>query len=179
MKQINEGLDYHDMKGQIEPLLTVDEYSAKMGKDSEIVTLAFIVKSKLAGEDLTSWLEKGYDFILDAQVSDGELTPGKYLVFAELKRRTSVPEKIIDILEDLQTLTDMPLEDWTIKIKDQKYNAEESVIKSNITLSPHEYRLKDEKQEELNEFRKLADLPSKNVFEENPYTKYIKSLAGM
>ena len=35
---INEGLDYMDMEHQIEPTVSVDEYAAKMGKDSDIVT---------------------------------------------------------------------------------------------------------------------------------------------
>ena len=44
-----------DMVGQIEPEVSVDEYAAKMGPDHEVVTLSFIVKSNLAGEDLVSW----------------------------------------------------------------------------------------------------------------------------
>ena len=90
-----------------------------MGKDSDIVTLTFIVNSKLAGDDLVGWLERGYDFVLDASLSDGEIEPGKYLVFAEMNRRTSVPERIINILEDLETLTDIKLKDWSISIEDE------------------------------------------------------------
>ena len=41
---INEGLDYMDMVDMIDPELSVDEYAAKMGKDSDIVTLAFIIR---------------------------------------------------------------------------------------------------------------------------------------
>jgi hypothetical protein len=48
-KILNEGLDYHDLEGIVTPRVTVDEYDAQMGKDSEIVTLAFIVKNKKAG----------------------------------------------------------------------------------------------------------------------------------
>ena len=91
MKQLlNEGLDYHDMIDQIEPKITVDEYAAKMGKDSDIVTITFVVNSKLAGDDLVGWLERGYDYILDASVSEGEIEPGKFLVFAEMNRRSMV-----------------------------------------------------------------------------------------
>lgn len=80
MIKLNEGLDYHDFKGFVMPELTVDEYAAKIGKDSDIVTLAFLVKSKATGDDLSNWLETGYDYILDASVSDGELSPGNWLV---------------------------------------------------------------------------------------------------
>jgi len=98
---INEGLDYLDMVDQIEPTVSVDEYSAKMGKDSDIVTLAFTVKSEAAGNDLVDWFERGYDWVLDASLSEGELSPGKYLVFVEMKRRTKVPERIVELIEDL------------------------------------------------------------------------------
>ena len=111
--RLNEGLDYHDMKGQIDPTVSIDEYAAKMGEDSEIVTLTFILKSKEAAKDLVSWLEIGYDYILDASVSDGELEPGKWLVFVELQRRSKVPERICKLLSDLETLTDIKIKDWT------------------------------------------------------------------
>jgi len=178
-KILNEGLDYHDLKGQIEPKLTVDEYAAKMGKDSDIVTITFIVNSKLAANDLVNWLEIGYDYILDASVSDGEIESSKWLVFAEMKRRTSVPERIIEILKDLETLTDIKVKDYTIQINDEDYDADEDVLKQVIQLSPHEYRKDKEHEEELNEFRKIANIPEKKMFEDNEYTRYVKSLAGL
>ena len=59
MTIIKESLDYMDMIGQLDPTVSIDEYAAKMGPDHEVVTLSFIVKSKLAGDDLVSWFEKG------------------------------------------------------------------------------------------------------------------------
>lgn len=165
MSIINEGLDYHDMKGQVKPILTVDEYTAKMGKDSDIVTLAFTVNSRLAGQDLVSWLEMGYDFVLDASVSDGEIEPGKYLVFVETNRRNAVPERICEIIKDLQTLTDLDLKDWTIVVNDEEYDADIEVLKQVITLSPHQYRENKESEKELNEYREIAGLNNKNIYE--------------
>lgn len=165
MSIINEGLDYHDMKGQVKPTLTVDEYTAKMGKDSDIVTLSFTVNSQLAGQDLVSWLEMGYDFVLDASVSDGEIEPGKYLVFVETNRRTAVPERICEMLKDLQTLTDLDLKDWTIVVNDEEYDADVDVLKQVIILSPHEYREKKQAEKELNEYREIAGLANKNIYE--------------
>ena len=174
-----EGLDYHDMIGQVEPKLSVDEYAAKMGKDSDIVTLTFIVNSKLAGDDLVGWLERGYDFILDASVSDGEIEPGKYLVFAEMNRRTSVPERIINILEDLETLTDIKIKDWIISIEDDTHDADIDLLKQVIVLSPSEYKKNKENEEELNEYRTLSNLHTKKIYEDDEYIKRIKSMAGM
>jgi len=174
-----EGLDYHDMIGQVEPKLSVDEYAAKMGKDSDIVTLTFIVNSKLAGDDLVGWLERGYDFVLDASLSDGEIEPGKYLVFAEMNRRTSVPERIINILEDLETLTDIKLKDWSISIEDDTHDADIDLLKQVIVLSPSDYKKNKEKEQELNEYRTISNLNIKKIYEDDEYIKRIKSMAGM
>lgn len=168
-----EGLDYHDMKNVVLPNLSIDEYAAKMGDDSDIVTLAFTVKSNLAGKDLVSWLEIGYDYVLDASVSEGELEPGKWLVFVEMKRRSNVPKKIIDILKDLKTLTDLDLKDWTITVNDEDYDADEDVLKQVIILSPNEYK-KEKESSELNEMRQIAGLPNKNIYTiDDEIKKYI------
>jgi len=175
---INEGLDYHDMKGQIEPLITVDEYKAKMGKDSDIVTVTFITNSKMAAQDLVSWLEIGYDWVLDASVSDGEIEPGKWLVFVEMSRRSSVPQRIVTMLADLETLTDMPVKDYSIEVKDETYDPDPDTLKQVLLLSPHEYREEHEKDEELNEFRNLAGLDHKQVFEQDRDIKNFINLSA-
>ena len=178
--KLTEGLDYQDMKGQVTPKITVDEYAAKMGEDSDIVTLTFLVNSKLAAEDLVAWLEIGYDFILDASVSDGEVKPGKWLVFVEMKRRSNVPEKICTILKDLKTLTDLELKDWTVFVDEHGHDADVEVLKQVMILSPNEYKSqKGEEEEGLNEMRKIAGLPNKNVHDiDEEIRKYITN-AGM
>lgn len=178
-KILNEGLNYHDLEGQMDPTVTVDEYAAHMGKDSEIVTLAFVTHSEAAGNDLADWFERGYDYVLDAEVSEGEVSPGKYLVFVEMNRRSTVPERIIELITDLETLTDLPLKDWTIIIDDEEYEPDESIIKQKITISPHEYRKDKEKEEELNEMREIAGLSTKPIHQQDEYIRKIKSMAGL
>ena len=183
-------MDYHDLEGQLDPVVTVDEYSAKMGKDCDIITLAFVIHNERAGNDLVDWFERGYDFVLDAQVSDGELSPGKYLVFVEMARRTSVPERIIELLDDLTTLSDIALDKWKIKVNDNDYPADEEALSEVIITSPHLYREEvpedeeeeedTEKEEGLNEMRKAAGLPVKRLY--NPTDsemKNFKALAGL
>jgi hypothetical protein len=123
---LNEGLDYHDLEGQMLPVVTVDEYAAHMGEDSEIVTLAFTVKSEAAGNDLADWFERGYDWVLDSQVSEGEVKPGQYLVFVEMNRRTSVPKRIIELIDDPKFGTGFYLsdsEDVKRPIEEIKYSS--------------------------------------------------------
>jgi len=159
---LNENLDHHDMVGQINSLVAVDEYKAKAGGDDEIITLSFIIKGQQASQDLVDWFERGYEWILDAQVSDGEYIPGKNLVFVEMPRRSTAPERIIEILKDLETLTDIKVTEWTVKIDGEEYDADPEIIKTKIRLSPHDYRL--EHEDELNEMREIAGIKSVNKY---------------
>jgi hypothetical protein len=164
------------------PTVTVDEYAAHMGNDSEIVTLAFTIKSEAAGNDLVDWFERGYDFVLDAQVSEGEVKPGQYLVFVEMNRRSSVPKRIIELLDDLETLTAIPVKDWTIIVDEEEHSPEEEVLKQVITISPHDYREEVEvEEEELNEMRERAGLEIKVIHadKQDAEIKAFKSMAGL
>lgn len=156
-----ENLDHHDLVGQIIPIVSVDEYAAQAGSDDEIVTIAFTVKGEQASQDLSDWFERGYDWILDAAVSEGEYTPGRNLVFVEIPRRTTTPARIIELIDDLETLCDIPLTEWTVKFDGEEYDADPEQLKSLITLSPHDYRIENE--EGLNEMRAIAGLPTKNA----------------
>jgi len=179
-KILNEGLDYMDLEGQIEPRISVDEYSAKMGKDSEIVTIAFTVKCEAAGNDLVDWLERGYNYVLDAQVSEGEINPGKFLVFVEMDRRTSVPERIVEILNDLETLTGMTAIDYTVEVDEEEYDADKDILKQKIMLSPKAYRVEEEREEELNEMREIAGLDTVKIYDsQDVELKNFKAIAGL
>jgi len=161
---INEALDYHDLVNMVVPIITVDKYEAKLGEDDEIVTITFTVKGKQVGDDLVDWLERGYDYILDAQTSEGEVSPGKWLVFVEMDRRTKVPERIVEMIEDMVTLTDLPLKDWTVIVDEEEYEVDVGILKSKLILSPHQYR--QIKETDLNEMRELSGLQPKNIFTE-------------
>lgn len=176
---ITEGLDFQDMEGQIIPTLTVDEYAAKMGSDSDIVTLAFIVKSELAGSDLVDWFERGYDWVLDAQVSDGEIESNRWLVFVELNRRSTVPSRIIELLKDLKTLTNLKITEWTVVVDDEDYEPEEQILKQVIICNPNEYKMKKEEEKELNEMRIQAGLEHKKLYTVDSQIKDFISKAGL
>ena len=178
MSILNESLDYLDMEDQVDGLITVDEYASKMGRDEDIVTLAFSVNSKLAATDLVTWFERGYDFVLDASVSDGELEPGKWLVFVEMDRRMKVPNRIITLLSDLETLTGIKLKDWTVEIDGDEYDADEEIIRQKMILNPNEYEEKRQVSEvEINEMRTLAGLETELRYD--PKDDYIRSLQAM
>ena len=171
-------LDYMDLEGQLSDVITVDEYAAKIGKDSDIVTLTFTVNSKLAAQDLVTWFERGYDFVLDASVSDGEIETGKWLVFVEMNRRSKSDEQIMEMISDLETLTGFQDSDWEMKIADKVEPASAKFIRNNLDLSPHSYRASHD--EPLNEWRQIAGIPTiKTYGEEDEAIKAIKRQAGI
>jgi hypothetical protein len=175
-------LDYMDLEGQLKDKITIDEYAAKMGKDSDIVTVTFTVNSKLAATDLVTWFERGYDFVLDASVSEGEIEPGQWLVFVEMDRRSKVPSRIITLLEDLENLTGIDVSEWTTEIDGEEYEASEETMKEKMILNPNEYKMEkdtEESDEELNEMRLRAGIDVKTTYVEDEYIKNLKAIAGM
>lgn len=183
---ITEGLDHLDMKDQVNDTMTIDEYAAKMGDDADIITITFTVHSKLAAEDLVTWFERGYDWVLDASVSDGELDNGRWLVFVEMKRRSTAPERIIKLLDDLETLTGIQLNDWQINLEGEMISPDAEILQEKMILNPNEYKnlrdtdeKDDEKDDDLNEVRQLAGINIKTVYEEDEYIKNLKAMAGM
>jgi len=182
MTILNEGLDWHDLEGQIEPRVSVDEYAAKMGKDKDIITLSFTVNSEQAGKDLVNWFERGYEWILDASLSEGEIEIGKFLVFVEMNRRSTGPRRILELITDLKTLTNLSPNEWVVVIQEEEYDADVQVLHQVMILNPNLYKAEEEQEEDLNEMRRNAGLGHKAVFstkERDSLLKEYLSKAGL
>lgn len=109
MKQINESLLANDLEGLVKKVFEVDAYKSKIGDDQDTVVLSFTVEYEDPAKDLENFIEMGYDFVLDADVSAGETDDGTYKVFVELERTRHAPEQIFEILEGLSRITGIPL----------------------------------------------------------------------
>jgi hypothetical protein len=162
MKQLNESLQHLDFENQLLTTMGIDKYASSIGNDEDFITVNFTVRSKPGADDLVNWLERGYDWIVDAETSPGEVTDGKFLVFAELNRRTNAAKRIYEIMADLETLTGLDAEEWKLNIGDSMYPASEETIKKHIPLSPLEY--KEQHETELNEMRVIAGLEEVTIY---------------
>jgi hypothetical protein len=171
-QQLNEGLGYKDMEGMMKPTVHIDEFSSKMGEDADVIVVSFFVRDKQAAKDLMNWFEKGYDFVLDADQSPGEIKPNRYLVYLEMRRRNAAPGQIDEILRDLNTLTEYEPDDWVMVYKKQKHEWSPELFAKLVPLTPNEYRARTEG--DLNEMRIAAGLDVKPV-----YTKVSKDLQAM
>jgi len=160
---LNEGLEYKSLESMVKPTLHIDEFSSKMGDDDDIAVVSFYVTDDQAARDLVSWFEKGYDFILDADKSPGEIDPNRYLVYVEMKRRTSLPENIATLLDDLTTLTEHEGSNWMVKYEGKDFEFSEEGIKKHVPLSPRTYR--SMKDGELNKMRNIAGLKERQIEE--------------
>lgn len=172
-----EGLKYLDMENQVIPLIGVDEFRSSIGEDDDMITIHFLVKGKRVADDLAEWFERGYDWVIDAEPSPGEVTDGRWIVFVEMNRRSNTPKQIMEMIDDLETLTGIKSEGWQMKIGDKKEAASVEFMKKNLTLSPHEYRATQE--EPLNEWREIAGIETVSTYNNDEEMKAMKRRAGI
>lgn len=174
---LSEGLQYKDLDGILKPTIHVDEFAAKMGDDDDIVVISFFVRDAQAAKDLMAWFEKGYDFVLDADRSPGEIKPNRYLVYVELRRRSTAPQYIQQLLADLETLTEFDPEDWTIHYEGRTAPWSEETFARMVPLTPDAYRAAHD--EDLNEMRVAAGIPAKRIYDLRDDVVQLQSMAGI
>lgn len=162
----------------MKPTIHIDEFSSKMGDDDEILVASFFVRDRQAAKDIVNWLEKGYDAVIDADMSPGEIKPNRYLVYAEMKRRSNAADKLEEILSDFSTLTEF--EDsgkWTMVYRGKSVPWSVDNFNATVPTSPKDYRKRVES--ELNEVRVASGLPVKQIYEREPDIKTLQSAAGL
>lgn len=167
-----EGLRSGDLVDMVSPMFSLDQFKSKMGRDEDVVVVAFKVKEKLPATDLMEFIEKGYQFALDADMSTGEERDGQYSVFVELERNADVPRQIIEMLNGIGLLCDC--KDWNFRyFKDMNtYEATEDELASCIPLSKEDYQFKMQslKQDVVSEFFNQGAIDSVTVDSQNILT---------
>ena len=177
--QLFESLGFKDLDGLLKPTIHVDEFSGKMGDDDDIIVISFFVRDAQAAKDLMMWFEKGYDFVLDADKSPGEIRPGRYLVYVEIRRRSTAGGNVEQLLDDLNTLTEF--EDstaWTMHYRDREIPFTRDAFDSTVPLTPRAYR--DRYEKDLNEVRVAAGIPVVATYDrQDRALQTIQSAAGI
>jgi hypothetical protein len=140
--------------------------------------VSFFVRDKQAARDLVSWFEKGYDFVLDADQSPGEIKPNRYLVYVEMRRRSSSPNNLNTLLDDLGTLTEFELADWQVHYDNQTWPWDPERFRDTVPLSPDAYRAS--REQDLNEWREAAGISPKPIYKKTrPDIQELKDAAGI
>lgn len=174
---LSEGLEYRDLVGIMKPTIHVDEFASKMGDDEDVMVISFFVRDYQAARDLVSWFEKGYDFVLDADRSPGEIKPNRYLVYVELRRRSAAPQHIESLLKDLETLTEYEPSDWLVHYEDQTMPWNEEAFAKIVPLTPDAYRRS--RESELNDMRDAAGIPAKKIHKTKSDMRDLQAAAGI
>ncbi|NBP57512.1 hypothetical protein EBU71_13450 [bacterium] len=104
---LNETLLAGDLKFLVSSVIEIDSYKSKIGDDAKIIVISFNVESKEPADDLARFLELGYDWVVDADATDGPIDTGKYKVFVEIERNRHAPERIMDMLDAVRKLTNI------------------------------------------------------------------------
>jgi len=176
---LSESLSFKDLEGLLKPTIHVDEFSSKMGDDDDIIVISFFVRNDQAAKDLMMWFEKGYDFVLDADRSPGEIKPGRYLVYVEIRRRSTAGGNVEQLLNDLNTLTEFEgAEDWTMHYRGKEIPFSRDTFDATVPLTPKAYR--DRYEKDLNEVRTAAGIPVVATYDKkDKILKTIQSAAGI
>ena len=204
-QQFNEGLEQNDLARLVHPKLHIDEFQSKMGDDADIIVLSFKVKGKEPATDLMNFIEKGYEFVLDADVSAGELDDGEYLVFAEIERNPEAPEQIVGLLDDILNLTDQELDDWKFQYRksSNEYDVTAAEIAAIVPTTAEAYDAKfgeedepdidepapeeepvdqvsdDEIEDMIDAMQESARVPMNRTAPKNAWTESLRIAAGL
>lgn len=139
-RQLSEGLRSLDLEYMIESTFEIDTFKSKMGEDPDVCVLTFKVKDRAPAKDLMEYIEKGFNFVLDADTSSGENSDGEYYVFVELSRTPRLPTQIKDITDSVERLTG--IKEWQFKFHKSKdvRDLTENNLNSSVPQTPSDYK---------------------------------------
>ena len=180
LTNIVEGLEANDLKRLVHNELHIEEFKSKMGKDEDVVVISFIITGREPAEDLVNFIEKGYGWVIDADISSGELDDGDYIVFVECDREPAVAENIVVMLEDIMRLTEQNLSDWKLLTRSspEEHDLTAENIRALVPLTTEDY-LRRFGNKALDEMRTAAGVTVNTKAPKNDYTQSLRSLAGI
>jgi len=147
-------LQPNDLKTFVNEIFTIDSYKSKMGQDKEISVLAFEVLTQEPAKDLMNFIEKGYDFVLDADISAGENRKGKYDVFVEIERDRHLPKNISALLDDVSKLAG--IDEWKYRyyknVESKAFTIEDAENDIPLDGNTYESMINEYNQTELDRF---------------------------
>lgn len=181
-KLLRENLEQGDLKRLVHNELHIDEYKSKMGDDADVCVLSFKVSGKEPSSDLVNFIEKGYGYVLDADVSSGEKEGGDYLVFVELDRTPELPEQIIRVISEILNLTDQDIGEWRVRYRKSSIDHDLTLeqLEKIIPLTPEAYDKKYKReQDELDAMKAVAGVKITTKAPKNEYTESLRIAAGL
>ena len=175
-----EGLEAGDLSRLVHNELHIDEYKSKLGEDKDVAVISFKVRGKDPANDVVNFLEKGYDWVIDADVSSGEMADGDYIVFIEIERTPELGSRIMRMLDDMQNVVDVTVDDWRVRYyQDHKeYPLDQDILDRVIPNTPEEY---DQRygQKEIDKLKAVSGIKVDTKAPKNEYTESLRIAAGI
>jgi len=175
-----EGLEQNDLKRLVHPEMHIDEFKSKLGRDEDVCVVSFKVTDKEPSEDLVNFIEKGYDWVIDADVSSGEMDDGDYIVFVECERTRDIPNNIIKMMSDVINVTGQKLTDWRVRYyKDQTdHDLTIESLSKLIPQTPEEYA-KRYGDDEITKLKTASGIKVDKKAPKNDTTESLRIAAGI
>jgi hypothetical protein len=173
-------IEYGDLKRLVHNEIHIDEFESKLGKNRDVVVLSLKVAGKEPGQDICAFVEKGYDWVLDADVSSGEMNDGDYIVFVELPRDKDCVSHIIEMMSDLMNLTEQDLTEYRVRYRHtQTDNSfDEETLRRMIPASADEYDARYGNKE-IDSLKTASGMKVDTKAPKNEYTESLRIAAGI
>lgn len=134
-----------DLAGTVLPDVSIDEFEPKAGDEKDVIVVAFYLNDEDPAEDLNTFIQRGFIDTLDVEVSPNTDEEGRYLVFVEMSRDDTFPNKFQALLKDVGNLTgDMDWEVRTYLADGQSFKYNDPELFNYLILQPEAYVSKDE-----------------------------------
>ena len=138
-------LKNNDLKNTILPTVSIDEFEPKAGDNENVIVVAFYLTDEDPAADLNTFIQRGVIDTLDVEVSPNTDDDGRYLVFVEMARDDTFPQKFQALLKDVGNVAGKM--EWKVRpylADNQEFVATDPALYQYIMIKPEEYISKDE-----------------------------------
>lgn len=160
MNKVYEGLGGGDLDDLVLPLVSIDEYTSKLANDSEVIVVAFFVDDLDPANDLSKFILKSAVDIIDTDVSPAPNEEGYYVVFVEFTRDKKFTEKMLELIESINNLTQNNKWQFTPYNSDKLYELDEENLNKKIQLTKKKYD-KIQAKKKIKAKLESVDMPKK------------------
>ena len=183
-----EGLENGDLKRLVHNELHIDEFKSKLGEDEDVVVLSFKVNGKEPAHDLVNFIEKGYEWVIDADVSSGEMDDGDFIVFVECDRTPEVPKQIFSMMKEILNITHQKIDEWRLRYYkgETEHQLSEETLEQLIPTTPEAYKqkfhIKDiekDSHKDLDKLKAAAGVEVNTKAPKNEFTESLRIAAGI
>jgi hypothetical protein len=179
MMKLHEGLEQGDLKRLVHTEMHVDDFKSKLGRDEDVVVISLKVTGKEPAVDIVNFVEKGYEWVIDADVSSGEMDDGDYIVFIECDREPVVAANVMSLMNDLMNLTEQDITEWRVRYRNgREYELTEKNLQDLIPKTPSEYREQFGHQE-IDKLKAAAGVKVTTKAPKNDNTENLRIAAGI